>query len=289
MCADRPFRIETRRLAIARRSLLIGRLNRRASSESLALVKRLKSCNSSSPCHSGACPVCVRTFRKALLSEGRNVLRTKQVFRVSWVPPGGVVANGELSSFDLSRFAAKLLRALQRSLPSNAAAIGGIDISLNVNENRDAAWQFHGYALVALPAIGGRTSSDLRKALRQSLPLCDVAARPLHVGEVLSGDVQRVLSYASKSDFYRRSSYAYTRRETGRSSRNTRAQALPADAAVELALLLDRFPLGARLLLVGVRRYGQATRPTLRATQVLSSRVGVGNRRNHRSISWRAT
>lgn len=287
MHADRPFRIETPRQAIARRSLLIGRLERRACSKSVQLAKRLKACSSSSECRSGACPVCVRKFRKTLLREGRRVLRRKKVVRVSWVPPGGIISFGELSSIDLARFAAKMLRALQRSLPPMTVAIGGIDISLNVNENRDAAWQIHGYALVTLPAIGGRTSSDLRKALRRGLSLCDVAARPLHVSEVRSGDFDRVLSYAIKADFYRRSSYAYIRRETGRSSRNTRPQALPADAAVQLALWLDRFPLGARLLLVGLRRYGQATRPTLRATQVLSSRVDVGNRRNHRSTSRR--
>lgn len=266
MCADRPFRIETRRLAIARRSLLIGRLNRHASSEALALVERLKSCNSSSPCHSGACPVCVRTFRKALLSEGCNVLRTKRVVRVSWVPPGGIISVGELSHVDLARFAAKLLRALQRALSSNAVAIGGIDLSLNVRDNGNPVWQLHAYLLLALPANAGGAHSDWKKAVRRALPACQLAARPLTVCEMEASDIERALSYALKSEFYRRSAYQYERQKTGRLAWNTRAQALPAYAAVELALVLDRFPLGVRLLLVGFRRYGQTTRMRLRAT-----------------------
>ncbi|MGN6305724.1 MAG: hypothetical protein ACTHNH_12955 [Mesorhizobium sp.] len=249
---------------------LVCRLNRSSALEALSLAARLKQCSAEIPCLSGACPVCLRAFRKRLLREARTHFSGRSVVRVSWIPPHGNIPAGQLEGFDLRHLAASLLRSLQRALPPGSVAVGGIDFSLNVENNANAEWQAQGYALVAAPATG-ISGAEIVSALKMRLPLKRDARRPIQASVVdPTKSLRRILSYAMKAVFYRRSSYQYLRRSTGRPTWNTRAQALPPGSAVELNLLLDRFPIGNRLLLVGLRRVGPALKFDLRATARLS-------------------
>jgi hypothetical protein len=268
MATKKPFRIETHRQVKDRRAKLIGRLERNGSPDALMLAERLSTCRIEAPCLSGACPVCMRRFRKTLLQEGQRVLSRAGLIRVSWIPPRGLVPMGELANLDLARFSAAVLRALQRALPPNAIAIGGIDLSMNVVENRNPVWQLHAYAVVSLPADSSISVADAIAALRTSLPVCAHAKRPLVI-DPIDADycLDRLLSYSMKAQFYRRSSYQYIREKTGRPAWKTLPQALPSTAAVELALFLEQFSIGSRLLLVGVRRYGRGSKFMLRVSR----------------------
>jgi hypothetical protein len=193
--------------------------------------------------------------------------------RVSWVPPRSSVPIDSLDQFDLKTFRQACLKSLQRVLPTQSVLVGGIDVSLNVQANANPRWRFHVYALAAVSrGAGGSNARSAMEALRR-LPAGEVP-RPIKLALLSSGgDLPRVISYSVKAEFYRRSRYFYVR-ASGRPSCNTRAQALPVHRACELALLLDRTSLAARLLLIGVRRYGPLGNWTLRPTARLSSSHG---------------
>ncbi|MDN3571296.1 hypothetical protein [Methylobacterium longum] len=149
---------------------------------------------------------------------------------------------GGLAAFDLRRFIASRLRALQRALPS-IVVFGGVDVSLNTFENGVPVWVVHLYLL-----IEAANTKALRAAILARCPGEPSAPRPFQFWEVSRAGRAKVFSYAVKAAFYKRSGFIDA---TGRA--NTRPQALPAGAAVEAALFLDRWPLQRRLILHGLR------------------------------------
>ncbi|MCJ2071262.1 hypothetical protein MKK75_21105 [Methylobacterium sp. J-030] len=149
---------------------------------------------------------------------------------------------GGLATFDLRRFIASRLRALQRALPG-IVVLGGVDVSLNTFENGTPVWVVHLYLL-----IEAADTKALRKGIRTRCAGEPSAPRPFDFREVSRGGRPLVLSYALKAAFYKRSGFIDA---TGRA--NTRPQALPVGAAVEAALFLDRWPLNRRLILHGLR------------------------------------
>jgi len=194
-------------------------------------------------------------------------LQQRVLYRLSWIPRGGFIPTETLSTFDLRRFQQASLRALQRALPADAMLVGGIDISLNVENNIVQGWQLHVFGL-----IGVGPDSDAR-ALRTALRNLPVGSdpRPLKIQPGANCDLKQLVSYAMKSTFYKRSRYQYLRDNTGGTTWNTRAQQLGVAHSLQIALLLDRFSMTQRLLLVGLRRVGNVNNFGVHATRDLSS------------------
>lgn len=238
-----PLNFETFLEARRHRETLAGQLERSSLPGASDLAHRLRACFRGRRCGSGACRVCQRRVRKTLIRASDMVLaKDLPLLRVSWVSRGGVIPLGGLAAFGLRRFVASRQRSLQRALPG-ITVYGGVDVSLNTFTNGIPVWVVHLYLL-----IEAADSPVLRMAIRNRCPGEQSAPRPFHFRNVGRAGRARVLSYAVKAAFYKRSGFIDT---SGRA--NTRPQALPAKAAVEAALFLDRFPVERRLILHGLR------------------------------------
>ncbi len=236
---EREFQIESQREAVKQRDCYVSVLERLGTTNSLRLSRRLKNCSAGDPCGSGACPLCLREFRLGLLDGFDADLNWYRFLsRVSVVPKGGRVGEGELEDFDLDRWVATVSKSLVRKGPDNSCAFFGVDASLNVGKELEPYWQMHLYGVAA--KLEGEDFD-----WRGVFPLDKRDDRPLKRGDVgpTYKDRQKVVSYTLKAQFFRRSSYIAS---NGRW--NTRSFNLKSYQLVELLLFLDRYPIRTRLI-----------------------------------------
>ncbi|WP_157959721.1 hypothetical protein [Devosia submarina] len=242
-------------------AIIINALRRLASTEANSLADKLFACVDYQPCGSEACPVCVRSFRKRLHSGGVKAAPIGAGFlAMSLIPATCRVEVGQLSAVDLKTWVTSRQRAIARALPAEAMFFGGVDISLNTFNNADPHWCKHLYGYVILPPafdIFKRSVRDgIRSALKRHCPLHNGASRSLLLSARDRATFNAKLLYAYKARFYRRSQYGEVKWKTGKRSTNVDGQSLRSAEVAELALFLDRFPLGSRLILKGLRRRG---------------------------------
>lgn len=267
-----PRGFETYATAKDRRDILVSQLRRAANQSDPELAAKLESCSKSEPCQSNACPICLRRFRLRLYRSVNETLsdRAFEVARVSVIPADCRVELGELWATSLDRWVASRKRAIERALPPECAFIGGVDISLNNFENSDPHWCLHLYGFVIAPAGWGLHDRYRRRRLRaefdrrcRPIPKADRVAseRPLLMGPRSVEDFYGSLLYAHKADFYCRTRWIETKRKSNRRSSNSKAQKLPTRSCIEVAMFVDGFRLGSRLILVGIRRRGCRGRP----------------------------
>jgi hypothetical protein len=144
----------------------------------------------------------------------------------------------------------RLAKRLERSSLRSQIIFCGVDVSLNVRNNAIIGWQFHLYVLVE-----GRNTTSLQEALKGAFPPEPAAKSPYKFR--LAADPKKAITYLYKSIFYRRSEYSTPKGES-----RTRIQPLKGPELRELLVFLDRFPIGTRLILRGVRRDGKHLIPT---------------------------
>jgi hypothetical protein len=242
-----PERFETVPEAAGRRTALIRHLGA-YDDIGAALAKKLAACREGGRCRSGACPVCLRLCRIEVLREGLQVLESKpHWFRASIVPASVNAPLGDLNRSDLTMIVKTTRKRLERCFPDGTVVIGGVDISLNTKDNANPTWQPHLYLLVE-----GELIADIIYRLRRAFPPEPSARRPYNFRQIISH--RRPLTYCFKSVFVRRSEYQVD----GRS--RIKDQPLTGEQAAELALFLDHYPIGERLILKGVRRAGHRWR-----------------------------
>jgi hypothetical protein len=270
-----PTKFESVAEAVRRSKRLIGRLERVGTPEAAALALELRSCRRGTRCYSGACPICNRLFRKRLHREGVRVVPADfDIIRISLIPRDCRVEIGQLSTFDLGKWVASRQRSIVRALAEGWMFLGGVDLSLNTFANADPHWVLHLYGFVLAPKSAGLSSRYQRALLRQrllerapvltQLPGSAKNQRPLNVSSLWTrADFEEGILYPFKSRFYRRSRYVEFKKLTGKVSTNVRAQSLSPASEIELALWLDAHPIGARLILVRLRRRGRGASFTL--------------------------
>lgn len=264
-----PPGFETEQVAEQRSAELIARLERRRTpgrKEDSMLLSTLRNCGASTPCGSAACPKCNRKFRLRLHRQVQEIVpRSAEILAISMIPRPGRVELDQLSAFDFKTWVTSRQRGLARALPEEALLISGADISLNTWENSDAHWCFHLYGLIVLPCGWGverkRQRARLRKAIADHCPLLEPIEggpneRPLLLKQFARADLGQGFLYGYKSQFYKRSRFAYQKRNTATRSSNATPQSLPIDREIDLVRFLGRHCVGSRLLLVGVRRQG---------------------------------
>jgi hypothetical protein len=161
-------------------------------------------------------------------------------------------AVGELHKADLKKLNERLQRRYQRAgLP---VVLAGVDISYNEDSTGwwPPYWQMQVYGVVV-----GMPRVEVKKRLAVNLPISDRIPRPLRVRSCT--ELAAALSYIIKPMFIRRVSYIDP---TGRL--NTRKVPIKSVQTRELAVWLDQYPLTARYLLTGCRRYGDRIEPNKR-------------------------
>jgi hypothetical protein len=213
------------------------------------LAAKLQRCRKGNGCNTGACNVCTRLFRLRLLRQLQPILDSRPNWtRASVVPADLLFVEGELAEVDLNALKNKIAKRLERWSLRNRIVIAGIDISLNLQDNEAVGWQLHLYMLVE-----GSHTPQLEEAVKATFPPDKTVRVPFHFTQV-TGKPGSVLTYLFKSVFWRRSRYTVYERWPKNRTRN---QPLKRPELRELLEFLGRYPVGARLILRGLRRDGR--------------------------------
>ena len=209
------------------------------------LADKLKRCRKGHRCRSGACDVCLRLYRLRLLRQGSRVLAQREHWtRASVVPAGLLFSPGKLTNAELRTLGKRIDKWLERSSLRRRIIIAGIDVSLNLQDNNTSGWQLHLYML-----IEGENTLRLQEPIKAAFSPEPTAPIPYDFDEVDAPS--NCVTYLFKSIFNRRSRYTTA---NGRSI--VKKQRLKAPELRELLEFLDQRPIGARLILRGVRRNG---------------------------------
>lgn len=208
------------------------------------LADKLAQCRRGERCGSEACRVCKRRFRLRELKQVGAILAKMSLVRVSVIPAGMLIPLGQLHTADIGKIKNRVRKALERSAICSRTVFGGIDISLNAENNQIVGWQLHIYLL-----IEGQNDKVLRKAVRGIFHPDPQAAKPFEFGSVTN--LGAAISYADKAMFELRSGYIKN------GQHRVRGLPLKATHRHELLPFLDKLGLGGRLILRGLRRNGK--------------------------------
>src|SRR6266446_3923481 len=139
------------------------------------VARRLRECQPRKRCRSEVCRVCVRTFRRQFLRAAAQVLRSRPDWtRASIITSGLAIPCGQLKGVDLSKEIKKVRKRLERSpYLRNRIVVGGLDISLNLQNSVIQHWQLHLYLL-----IEGKKTRKLKQAIKTAFPPEPTAPRP---------------------------------------------------------------------------------------------------------------
>jgi hypothetical protein len=130
-----------------------------------------------------------------------------------------------------------------RSIPS------GLDVSPNVVQERDGSWLLVGWQLHLYVLIEGKNTLRLQEAIKAAFPPEPTAPIPHLFSPV--NDSSKAVTYLFKNIFNRRSRYI-----TAKGQARTKDLPLKGSDLRELLPFLDQYPIGARLILRGIRRNG---------------------------------
>jgi hypothetical protein len=239
-----PDKFETFSEAKKRRTSKI-RILRKGEKPVQKLAAKLAQCSKDQRCNSAACDVCVGRERLKLYRETRPIFAAHPDWtRASIIPAGFLVPVGKLSTVDLKAIEARINKRIERSSLQNRIVIAGIDISLNLQDNEIVGWQLHLYAL-----IEGENTLRLQEAIKAAFPPEPTAPIPHQFSSVT--DPTKAITYLFKNIFNRRSRYT-----NANSQARTKDLPLKAPDLRELLPFLDQHPIGARLILRGIRRNG---------------------------------
>lgn len=221
------------------------RLLRKGNRHQIRLATKLERCRKGNRCDSGACDYCVGAFRLRLYRNSLPIFAARSNWtRASVIPAGMLVPVGELANIDLRALASMIDKRLERSSLRHRIVFVGIDVSLNLQDNKILGWQFHLYILVE-----GENSVRLREAIKAAFPPELTAKVPYDFDEV--NDPSNRITYLFKAIFKRRSRYA-----TANGQARTKSLPLKGPKLRELVTFLDQYPIGERLILRGIRRNG---------------------------------
>lgn len=229
--------------------------------EAADLSRRLQGCKKGHRCESGACPVCMRLDRKWFMSHGLTTMEAISLragrcanhlddARRHWtaasiIPAGFSAPLGELGSLSLVTKVKTAARCLQRAALGSTRVVGGIDISLNTENNADHTWQLQLYLLVNQPC-----TDELGNLLRDAFTLEPSAKRPFHLRQVYMP--RTALTYVLKSRFELRSGYMVDGKHKVKKQKLAKPEHL-----IELAMFLDQGKPTDRLVLKGIKREGK--------------------------------
>ena len=211
------------------------------------LAEKLEACRKNHLCGSAACDVDLGFFRLWLYRQSLAIFDDRPFWtRASVIPAGFLIPFGELSKVNLSALASMIDKRLGRSSLRKRLAFVGIDISLNLQDNEILGWQLHLYIL-----IEGENTLRLREAIKAAFPPPPELTAPVPYKFDEVNDPSNRITYLFKAIFKRRSRYTDANGQA-----RTKSLPLKGSDLRELLPFLDQYPIGARLILRGIRRNG---------------------------------
>jgi hypothetical protein len=203
-------------------------------------------CEPEWPCNSGACPKCMREFRRWLVDAGITLFEQslEPLSAASLVHHTLCRASSRLREFELAKAKRQLARHVERAGLGDLVAIGGFDFCFCIPiAPARPYWQPHAYIV-----FQGIQKGPLKQALSPFYPTAPNIPRPIRTRDVMH--LMEAVSYSIKAVFYKRISYTDDR---GRA--NTRSLPLSSkDHERELWSYLDGLRPVDRLFLRNVRR-----------------------------------
>ncbi|HYD32281.1 MAG TPA: hypothetical protein VEB64_15670 [Azospirillaceae bacterium] len=224
-----------------RRAVLLARRTKRRSAGTV--TPRFAACAKGSRCNSGACPRCMRLFRRWFGHAAMSLIGGEAVTFVTVVGDAFGYEAGSLHRFDPVAAMTWLRRLLSKAGLGTLTVVGGLDISFNVDGEK--RWPDHWRPHFALLVLGSNPER-VKAALEPFIKASESVPRPVQAKNVT--DPLAVITYLVKAAYFRRSSY---RAENGRY--NTRRLPLKAAQEHELTLFLDQYQPEARLFLQNTR------------------------------------
>ena len=208
------------------------------------LADRLDSCAKGQRCKSEADPVCAGLYWQKVRGAVSPVLGGKSWTRALIVTAGLSKPYGRLGEFDLAASVESVRERFGRSGLRDRIIIGAIDISLCLKNGKIIGWQLHLDLL-----IEGSDRSRLQKAIEAAFPVEPTAPRPYVFADVT--DPEKTLAHLYTSKFFRRSWHAV------KGKVGTARLPLTGGDLQQLLAFLGRYPIGARVLLNGLRWDGK--------------------------------
>jgi hypothetical protein len=203
-------------------------------------------CEPGWPCNSGACPKCMRQFRRWWVDAAISLLdqQSSPVCVASLVHHTLCRTSGRLYEFDLAKAKRQLARHVERAGLGDLIAIGGFDFCFCIPvAPASPYWQPHAYVV-----FQGIKKGPLKQALSPFYPKAPNIPRPIRTRDVMH--LMGAVSYSIKAVFYKRISYTDDR---GRA--NTRPLPLSCkDREHELLSYLDGLRAVDRVFLRNARR-----------------------------------
>jgi hypothetical protein len=201
------------------------------------------------PCREG-CWFASRRHRYRMITEGHRLLsnQTKDLLFVTVTHPKWELPIGKLAEANIPAVRQWLYRRFKR-LGASAIAIGGFEVSLNIELDGTSAWAGHVHLVVA-----GSDRPSLKKAFQierhyRATPYL----RPVDVRAV--PDLGRQLGYSLKRIARRRVAYI-----DGQGRQNRNQSNLSSSEQREFDGWLLDLPVGARTILIGCRAHGTKLR-----------------------------
>src|SRR3954466_6681785 len=129
-------------------------------------ARTLNGCRNHQRCGTEACRVCMRAFRVDWTGEAVKILLQRPDWtRCSVITKDLLIPYGRLAKFDLNAAIKRLRKRIQRSGLAGRVVIGGLDISLNLDNNAMVGWQFPLYLIVE-----GQKDAVLQQAVKDAFP-----------------------------------------------------------------------------------------------------------------------
>ena len=230
------------------RDKLIRRL-RKGGHEHQKLAKKLSRCKKGRRCWSGACPVCMRRFRRWFASQALSIIKEQDApLLVTFVPSKVDLKRGQLLTLDVRKMIENLRKRLAHTDVANVIVLGAVDISFNVSDNNhdDGYWQPHFHVVAT-----GVSKHTLKTVLDPIYNREDNTPRPLKIKHVRE-NLPRTILYTFKPGFSRRSRFKKLEGGPG-----TKTLPLKPPEVREAALFADSISITDRQFLRNIRRHGQ--------------------------------
>jgi len=205
------------------------------------LAHLIGECDKGKRCRSGACPICLRRWRRWHGGTVSELISADAVnwWAVSLVPPNLVFPIGKLDSFEPAKFKDRLRKQLERSDISGAVVIGGIDFVVqHFDDGRAPVWHPHAYLLVRK-----RGKKAIRRALAKLYPSTVDTPRPLRVKKIDNAKVLKPTTYSYKSKFKQRIPCV-----DANGNKDTEEKDVAPEHWLELAPLLHEWGIDGRLI-----------------------------------------
>ncbi len=214
-------------------------------------VSAMAQCQPEALCNSGACPICMRLFRRWYISAALKMFAesSEPLVALSLIHPNWQRGPGELGGLDPELAKRQLAKCIVRAGLGRLVIVGGLDFSFNIHAgNRwEPHWQPHFYLICQ-----GASRMAIKEALSgngRSFKASLSIPRPVMATDVKNR--MRAISYSMKSMFFRRSTYL-----GNDGAWNSRSLSLKPDQQAELTAFLDQHKPTDRMFLRNVRHHG---------------------------------